>query len=213
MVSSIPYGFRDIESEALLLVEGADEVRFFRAFFRSLEIDHIQLAAVDGKDGFAPLLRNTLINLPSFPELQRLVLVRDADDSVQSAFQSLQSALRGAELPVPSEPFLTWADGQPSVSVAILPDGGSSGCLEDLCLQSLRHNANGDTVMACVDQYLSCRSEPPVVGSGRYSKSRLHTFLAVGERPGLRLGEAADAGIWDWESPVLQPLADFFRRL
>ena len=213
MLGSSPYGFRDIEGKALLLVEGADEVRFFRAFLGRLEIDHVQIASVSGKDNFAPFLKNTLVNSPNYPLLERLTLVRDADESAQSAFQSLQSALLGAALPVPSEPFLTWADGQPSVSVAILPDGGSSGCLEDLCLQSLRHNANGDTVMACVDQYLSCRSEPPVVGSGRYSKSRLHTFLAVGERPGLRLGEAADAGIWDWESPVLQPLADFLRGL
>ena len=213
MVSSGRYYFSDVESEVLLLVEGTDEVRFFYALLKSLGIGHIQIASVDGKDHFAPVLKNVLMTSRNYQRLRRLVLVRDADDNAQAAFQSLRSALTGAGLSVPSETFLRWAMGHPSVSIAILPDGESRGNLEDLCLRSLEGSAEYLSVLSCVDQYLDCRGESPDADSGAHSKARLHAYLAVGNRPGRRLGEAADAGAWDWNSPALQLLADFLRQL
>ena len=93
MVSSGRYYFSDVESEVLLLVEGTDEVRFFYALLKSLGIGHIQIASVDGKDHFAPVLKNVLMTSRNYQRLRRLVLVRDADDNAQAAFQSLRSAL------------------------------------------------------------------------------------------------------------------------
>ena len=97
MVSSGRYYFSDVESEVLLLVEGTDEVRFFYALLKSLDRGHIQIASVDGKDNFAPVLKNVLMTFRNYQRLRRLVLVRDADDNAQAAFQSLRSALTELE--------------------------------------------------------------------------------------------------------------------
>ena len=55
MVSRSQYHFDNARSDSLLLVEGIDDARFFAAFLKSLGIDHVQIAAVGGKDNFAPL--------------------------------------------------------------------------------------------------------------------------------------------------------------
>ncbi len=212
MVSRGAYRFNDVQSGSLLLVEGIDDARFFDAFLKSLSIGHVQIASVDGKDNFAPFLKNTLITARGYPNLRRLVLVRDADDNANAAYQSLQSALNGADLPVPSDSFLAWAQGQPSVSVAILPDGKSPGNLEDLCLQSIEGNHEGMNDLKCVDGYLLCRN-PASIPESKHSKARLHSYLAVADEPGRRLGEAADAGVWDWNSEALRPLAGFLSQL
>ena len=208
MIRRGPYQFIDVVSDSLLLVEGQDDARFFNAFLRQLSIPGVQIAAVDGKDNFAPFLKNILVTAPGYPRLRSLALIRDADNNSSGAFRSLRSALVNAGLPAPFETFKTWSAGRLSVSIAILPDGVSPGNLEDLCLRSI-----GDLLaLECVDQYLACRN-PDNRLDGILSKARLHSYLAVSDVPGRRLGEAADASVWDWNSSALQPLAEFLRRL
>lgn len=213
MVSRGQYRFSDVESDSLLLVEGQDDARFFDAFLRWLNVSNIQIASVNGKGNFASFLKNVLTTAPNYSRLQRLALVSDGDSNPTGSFRSLRSALVNAGLPAPFEPFKTWTAGQISASVAVLPDGLSTGNLEDLCLRSLESGSESQSAMSCVDQYLNCRGESPDLDSGAYSKARLYAYLAVGSRPGLRLGEAADAGVWDWDSIALRPMADFLRRL
>ena len=45
------------------------------------------------------------------------------------------------------------------------------------------------------------------------TKARLQAYLAALPRPGLRLGEAAEAGVWPWEHPAFDPLIAFLRAL
>ena len=45
------------------------------------------------------------------------------------------------------------------------------------------------------------------------SKARVHAFLASRDRPDLRLGEAAERGIWRFESEAFRPLIDLLRML
>lgn len=66
MVRHDPYRFTDVVRDSLLLVEGRDDARFFDAFLRRLNILHVQIAAVNGKDNFAPFLKNVLTIAPSY---------------------------------------------------------------------------------------------------------------------------------------------------
>lgn len=66
--------------------------------------------------------------------------------------------------------------------------------------------------LQCVDRYLFCRN-PAIVPKSKRSKAKLHTYLAVADEPGRRLGEAADANVWDWDSPALGQLAAFLGQL
>lgn len=82
--------------------------------------------------------------------------------------------------------------------------------LEDLCLAAVAD----DPAMNCVDEYFSCLGEQNVsLRESAIPKARLHAFLASRERPGLRLGEAAEKNDIPLDSPVFEPVTEFLRQL
>lgn len=82
--------------------------------------------------------------------------------------------------------------------------------LEDLCLASVAD----DPAMRCVDKYFRCLEEQNLVQKEiAIPKARLHAFLASRERPGLRLGEAAEKNDIPLHSPVFEPVVNFLRQL
>lgn len=213
MSAKRPFHFDDVKCDTLLLVEGIEDARFFNAILRRVERTDVQIADVRGKDNFRPFLFSVLTKSESFSRLRRLGIVRDADSSAQSTLRSLQNALVHAQLPAPSQVWVPQQDGQLTVSLAILPDGSSQGNIEDLCLLSIENSSES----ICVDRYVECRvSAGAQIANNRLAKSKLHAYLAVGKdrmHPGLRLGEAAEAGVWDWENPAFQRIIGFLQNL
>ncbi len=186
-----------------LLVEGNDDKRFFEAFMRHLGETAVAVEIYGGKEN----LGNRLVNLSG--RLNSLAaasvgIVRDADESAQSAFDSVIGSLRRVNLPTPDAPNTpTDRDGL-RVSVLILPPDREQGELENVCLRSIESAAD----LQCVETYFDCLSKvEPLISANHLAKARLHSYLAAGpvyatqgsesvrRRPGLRLGEAAEAGV------------------
>ena len=205
----------------LLLVEGNDDLRFFNAMCRYFGINGIAISSYNGKSNLLTDLPERAVN-PNFQLLSGVGIVRDADNNSGSAFASVVSTLRKAELPIPAAPLAPAERDGLRVSVLILPPDGGRGELEDVCLSSIA----GSPDMQCVDRYFDCLGNTtPLIAPNRVAKARLHAYLAAGparaagvaanarRRPGLRLGEAADAGVWDWDSPAFRPIRDFLFNL
>ena len=70
--------------------------------------------------------------------------------------------------------------------------------LEDVCLESIK----SDPVMECIDQFIECvkASERSGLSQRLRPKRGFHAYLASQDRPDLRLGEAAESGIWNFDS-------------
>lgn len=216
----------DVKRDAVLLVEGIDDARFFEAFLKWLgKDDAIQIAQVGGKNKFGRFLTGTLKRAENFYRLRRLGLIRDADESAQSAFNGLRGALTGADLPAPAQAWEIRQDGELHVGVAILPDMDSCWNLEALCLRSLEGEEP-----SCIDAYIDCVTHTgPPIANEQLAKARLYTYLAAGpvpkkgsdqtgelsarENPGLRLGESAEAGVWDWDSPAFEQIKNWLYNL
>ena len=194
--------------QKLLAVEGQDDRRFFGAFLKSLQISDVQVQGYGGTPNFRNFLTQ-LVASAQFNDIDVLGVVRDADRSRQSAFDSIVGALRHAGLPAPPEPIYPVTENGLTVSVLIIPPDSHHGELEDLCLSAL---SDDNRALACVDRYLDCVTDAGVELPER-AKSRLHAYLAAGNQPGRRLGEAADAGIWDWSSPAFDQVTNFLRSL
>ena len=210
-----PFHFdNEVKSDVLLLVEGIQDARFFNAILcRWLERTDVQVVRVKGKDNFRPFLINLLPKSKGFSQLRHLGIIRDADCSATSTLQSLRNALTDAGLPAPSRAWKTEQSGQLCVTLAIVPDGSSPGNLEDLCLRSIANSSES----TCVDQYIKCReSTGAQIANNRLAKSKVYAYLAVGRdsaEPGLRLGEAADANVWDWKDLAFQRIVNFLKNL
>ncbi len=113
----------DVKRDAVLLVEGIDDARFFEAFLKRLgKDDAIQIAQVGGKNKFGRFLTGTLKRAENFYRLRRLGLIRDADESAQAAFNSLRGALTDSGLPEPAQDWEIRQEERLHVGVAILPD-------------------------------------------------------------------------------------------
>jgi len=174
---------RQIRSDEprLLLVEGTDDVVFFRKLAEHLGISHqIHLVNYEGRDN----LSNYLIAILSHPNFannrEHIGIVCDADYNT-NAFDSVVSALKNTnkgvgsknKFAIPPKP-LTRSTGSPYVSVLIVPVG-TEGALEDLVLAALQ----ADPIMPCVNDYFECLKKVGLqISRNRESKSKLSVFIS-----------------------------------
>lgn len=194
-----------LHKPVVLVVEGKDDERFFSAFVKHLGLeDRIQVVESKGRENLPAVLR-TVKTQPGFGQVRHLVIIRDADDDPDAAFQSVQSALKSAQLPLPRRLLEPTSGTPPLVTVIILPDGNRPGMLEDLCLQSV----TSDPALPCVESYFECLRAQGLSLPKQLSKARVHVFLASRETPDLRLGEAAEAGYWLWDAEAFKGIRQF----
>ncbi len=197
---------KPVEKQKQLVVEGNDMRVFFRALLNHLHLDDIQIQNSRGVTELRPFLR-ALSNVHGFHQVDVLAVVRDADNSPSSAFQSVADALQCVGFARPTEPLRLVGD-RPKVAALILPDSETSGMLEDLCLRSVQ----ADPRMECLDGYFDCIEKADCLPSN-VAKARAHAFLASCRKPGLRVGEAAKAGYWPLDNPAFDPVKTFLHAL
>lgn len=189
-----------------LMVEGADAHRFFSALLRAQGYQDIQVQNFGGNSQLHDAL-DTLTKLNGFDGVTSLAVIRDAERDPAAAFRSICSALGQARLACPAGAG-KFVSGKPRIGVFILPDKDSPGMLESLCLRAVA----ADLTIVCVDELMACLAKVKMISTNP-TKARLQAYLAAQPRPGLRLGEAADAGIWPWDHLAFEPLKAFLRAL
>ena len=200
-------------------------VVIFGALAKHLGISGIAIERYNGK----PKLRAHLAELvrsPSFRSYSSIGIVRDADDDAQAAFDSVIGSLRRATLPAPRSPIVPTTQHGLRIAVLIIPPNEGRGELEDMCLRSIEDTEE----RACVDAYINClETIGPPISANRLAKAKVYAYLAAGPEPrffagipdestgrrdpGLRVGEAAEARVWNWTSPAFSQVADFLRSL
>ena len=142
--------------------------------------------------------------------VKMLGIVRDAETSAERAFQSVQSSLRNAQLPVPDRPGER-AGAAPAVNVSILPGEQSSGMLETLLCETFADTA----VDRCIDGFFKCFGESEAGARIRNpDKARARAFLATRPIPQVSVGVAAKKGYWgDLDHDVFRGIRRFLSSL
>lgn len=204
----------------LLIVEGRDEEMFFDAALRDhLKRTDVQVLPIGGKTKLTQSLA-ALVNDASFPAVQSLAVIRDADSPIglgpaagppvseaTRAFESIGYSLRHVNLPCPTV-HGQFAAGPPRVGVFIIPNGVDDGMLESLCLLSVTASPG----FSCLDDYFQCLQGHGAVPNNMH-KARAHAWLASRPEPDRRVGEAAQAGYWPWDSDAFKDLWAFIGSL
>ena len=193
-----------IAKDRQLLVEGNDDRNFFEAFFKRLETpDRVQVHDFGGVGGLREFLTG-FVRMPVFHAVQSVGIVRDAERSEPAAFQSVQSSLRNAGLPVPSRIGAPSA-GVPAVTVLILPGGGRPGMLETILCDTLLEQE----VNRCIDVFFECVEALPDIAISNPHKARAYAYLATKPDSHHSVGVAAKAGAWDLSHPVFDDVREF----
>ena len=196
-----------IESEIQILVEGNDQRNFFEAFIDHLSLANIQIQNFGGVDQLHDFLEG-LVDVTGFQAVKSVGIVRDAETSAQAAFQSVQSSLSNAGLPVPNQPERR-AGSSPAVTVLILPDNNRPGMLETLLNETFANTPVDD----CINAFFGCVEDASGVPLQRPHKARARAYLATKPEPHLSVGVAAKRDYWDLDHPVFDQLRQFLTAL
>lgn len=198
--------YNQIKKAKLLLTEGRDAKYFFIWACEAFHFTDIQVLDFGGIDKLRGYLQN-LPKLPGYEIVETIVVARDAESDPNDAARSIKGSLKNAGLSVPAKAF-SFTDKSPRVAYVIFPgftsekeETLSDGKLEDLCLSMVEN----DAVLPCVDQYIQCLQS---IGETvrHLHKTRLHAYLAgKDDYVGLKIGEAAKAGAWNWDYSGFAP--------
>lgn len=193
----------------VLLVEGKDDQNFFASMLDEMNISNIEIVSMGGKSRFRERL-GSLLKSPGFSiTVTALGIIRDADHSRTSAFQSVTDALKAYDLKAPKydqEIVL----GNPSTGVFILADQREQGMLESLLQLTVEDTDRGD----CIGRFFECVSKTRHGSEFEKSaKAFVHTYIATTQHPGVSVGVAAQKHIWQWDHPALSSVREFVQRL
>lgn len=212
-----------VEKRHLILCEGRDELFFLIAYLNSAHLsatpgfsEDIQVMDFGGNNDLLEQLKVLKIT-PGFDEVKTLLIVRDAEKDANAAIQQIRTALEKNAFTAPDGPHRWVRDEENNgihIGFLLFPDCHGTpvaGTLEDLCL-SILNQPDATELLEDIDGFLD-RLEG---GLGREFahrfKTRLHTYLAVSDKyVGMKIGEAANAGAFDWSNKKLTPLRDFIQ--
>ncbi len=181
-----------IEKPKLIIGEGKDEEYFFSALIKYLAIDDIEVLSYGGKTNLNNYL-NVLRSLDSFSNLRSLLITRDADESFNTASQSINDSKERIK-----------ESKDLKIKTFIFPDNSSEGMLEELCLRAINSSD-----MGCIEFFFQCINREP----SEFSKAKIHAWLSTQTKPDKRLGEAAKSGYIDWKNPIFEELINFIKSL
>lgn len=201
-------GPEEIAKSKQVLVEGKDTLNFLSAFTTHLGIaEALQLQDFGGVNELPGFLK-AFRKMPGFGVVQRVGIVRDAEDDENAAQQSVRSALRNARLPQPTA-IGESGSGRPTVRVLILPGGGEPGMLETVLCRSLdRPGMN-----RCIEEFFACADALSSDRIRRSDKARAHAYLATTRNPHHSVGAAAKAGVWPLDHEAFDGVRAFLKEL
>ena len=146
--------------------------------------------------------------------VKRVGIIRDAEVSTATAaFQSVQAALRDAQLPVPAA--MNALEGNPlAVGVFILPDCQTAGMLESLCLSAVAEieKAQPEAVLPCVDEFFACLNKRGRKASNP-TKAQFAGYALAYDVIDPQLGRAAQKGAIPWGVKAFDPLKAFLKNI
>ncbi len=189
---------KSIEKPKLIIGEGRDEEFLFSALIKYLEIDDIQVYSYAGKDKLKNYLKGLHL-VPGFSNLRSLGITRDADESFDTAVQSIDDSIRRHKLNEIENL---------RIEKFIFPDNKSPGMLENLCLGAI-----DSSDMGCIEYFFQCIKEKKNREPNEFSKAKIHAWLSTQFQPDKRLGEAALAGYIDWNNEIFNELINFIKSL
>ena len=194
---------RSIQLSKVMLGEGQDEVYFFDALLRQLQITDIEVREVGGKEQFKNKLP-ALTRMTGFSDVKTLAVILDADDNVDAAFKRAVRILADENLEPPKQPN-QFSEGNPRIGIFIMPDNSKKGMLEDLCLKTVENKP----AMECVDTFIECIVSELECHPSNMAKAKVQSFLAAMPKITKSLGMGAQKGYWDFDSDELTELIAF----
>lgn len=211
-----------IEKRYVILCEGIDTFNFMLQYLKSNALSYdqrfsndIQLFDFGGIDNLYTFILS-LKGMENFDAITRLLIIRDAETSVERANNMIHTALTKSDLPVPKCCHSWTTEGvEIQTAFTLMPTCSpepSTGALEDLCWDILK-DEHACQMKKDIQEFIWQMKKKYNSIQTHEHKSRLHSYFSVNEKLiSLKIGEAAKAGAFDWNSPKLQSLKELLEQ-
>jgi hypothetical protein len=199
-----------ISLSKVLLVEGKGPAYLFEEILATMglnsEIEIVDFLSI-------PQFRDSLkafISERTFKKITHLGIIRDCEinNGVKGSFESVCDGLKLSGISAPDK-INTPSNGNPKISIYILPDCVSEGKIETLILKAVKEEG----VLQCIDNYFICLSEQGIEEPNNLEKAKIQVYLASKPVVNLTLHFAAQKGYIPSNSPVFDGLRKFFTEL
>lgn len=201
----------------LILCEGIDAQNFLIYYLNSDALatwpalqQTVQVADFGGINQLYMAL-STWKNTEGFENIKSLLIIRDAETSATNAIQSVKDAFKKANLPQPDGPNSMSKTSAISTGFTLFPSCDKfpkNGTLEDLCLNILQEKES--RLLEEIEAFMNKLGNEKLREFPHRFKSKLHTYFSITDKyVSLKIGEAAKAGAFNWDSPQLVNLRDF----
>lgn len=214
----MPVENQKIKKKYLILCEGKDAQLFLISYLNSEFLkknrkfsEDIQVLDFGGNiqlHGYLKVLSGT----DGFDDVNRLLVVRDAEKNVSNAEREVQNALKKNALPIPMQANVWTKGDRPVTGYTLFPSCSANpkpGTLEDLCLKILSED-NCEPILGEIQTFIRQLKTVHKRKLKWEFKSKLHTYFSVTDKYVTnKLGEAARDGAFDWGSCLLRPLETF----
>ena len=210
-----------IRTKHLILCEGRDAEEVLISYLNSTALKNIPAFSRDfqvmdfGGNSDLPNYVCMLKNMEGFDSVESLLIIRDAERNAAAAICQIQSAFRQCGLSVPDGPHL-WVGEAPKTGFLLFPTCAGEaieGTLEDLCLDILSEERSSQ-VLQEIQMFMNCLEVKLERKFPHEFKTKLHTYFSVTDNyVSLKIGEAAKAGAFNWESDKLLPLKGFLQEI
>jgi hypothetical protein len=204
-----------ITKKKIIITEGKDAKLFLIHLLNKKGNDDIQI--IDSK-GITELTRclDSLKNIDGFDDVTSMLIFRDSETSSKSAIQSVNHSLKATGLITTEiKPFTFSKQNNRRIGFVLFPgidENGKlfdCGTLEHLCLSIFRENANSNIVQMYIKDF-----QNKTANFKRPHKNELHALFSFTDKyVSLKLGETAQAGGFDFDSPQLLPFLEMIDKM
>lgn len=211
-----------IRHETLIVCEGEDAYHFLIPYLNAkerLEEDarfgtSVDVISFGGNDELEKSLATVRLT-PGFSNVKNMMILRDAEKSAEKASNDVRRALQKTGFSVPDACGKWTTDSDIHVAFMLFPTLSAEpeeGTLEHLCMKLLKPEYQPAIVLDSISDTMQALEEKEIRTFSHDFKSKLHGFFSLTDGfVGLKIGEAAKAGAFDWGSSELVGLNQCLR--
>ena len=206
-----------IREKWLILCEGRDAEEFLISYLNSHELSDIPAFSEDFQvmdfGGITDLTDfiSALQRMENYDRVEAILIIRDAEGDPEAAKSSIQASLSRNDCAIPHETYV-WSESFPKIGYLLFPTCDKDVCegaIEHLCMDILSEE-NSDYVISDIEKFMYELGKRHGREYPHDFKTKLHTYFSVTDKyVSLKIGEAAKAGAFNWNSPKLLPLKNF----
>jgi hypothetical protein len=191
----------------LILAEGNDACYFLLNLLSKMKIEDIQISNFGGVKDITNHI-SALKGMDGFDSVNSILIFRDSETSTKSACESVNSSLKITNIiKTDIKPFIMNCQNDRRIGFVLFPGMDENGelydcgTLEHLCLHLLKEKSVNEKIKTYIDDFQLKNSK-----FVKPHKNELHTSLSFTDKfVGLKIGETANAGGFDFDSPYLSP--------